>query len=40
MHGWIVAAKTARSLTGQGLEPDKPFLHGWSGNEIFLRFMR
>ncbi len=36
MHGWIVAAKTARSLTGQGLGPDKPYLHGWSENEIFL----
>ncbi len=36
MHGWIVVAKTTRSLTGQGLGPDKPNLHGWSENEIFL----
>lgn len=40
MHGWIVTEKTARSLMGQGLKPDKPFLHGWSENENFLRFMR
>lgn len=36
MHGWIVATKTARSLTVQDLWPDKPYLHGWSENEIFL----
>ncbi len=36
MHGWIVATKTAISLTVQGLWPDKPYLHGWSENEIFL----
>lgn len=36
MHGWIVATKTARSLTVQGLWPDKPYLHSWSENEIFL----